>query len=135
MATQTPTIMVIEDDAMLSLMFERLFSASGMNVETAFNGEDAINKSKVIAPPTIILLDLMMPRVDGFKVIETFKQDPIWKNIPIIVFSNLGDIPDQERAIKMGAEEYMIKSQFSPKEVVARIHELVEKHQQQDEAK
>ncbi len=122
------TIMIIEDDAMLTKMFEHLFGVNNYNVVTACDGQDAIEKSKILSPPTIILLDLMMPRVDGFEVLAVFKRDEEWKSVPIVVFSNLGDEPDIGRAIKMGAEEYMIKSQFSPKEVVARISEIIAVH-------
>lgn len=123
-----PTIMIIEDDAMLANMFTRLFEVNGLSVISAYDGQDAIEKSKILQPPTIILLDLMMPRIDGFEVMSVLKKDEKWKIVPIVVFSNLGDEPDMERAIKMGAEEYMIKSQFSPKEVVVRISEIIAKH-------
>lgn len=123
-----PTVLVVEDDDMLVNMFKHMIRGNGMNIETSPDGTDAIHKMKLIPPPTVILLDLMMPNIDGFQVIEAFKAHWSWKNIPIVVFSNLSDPESRERALKLGAEEYMVKSECNPDDVIARIQEVIQRH-------
>lgn len=129
-ATTKQTIMIVEDDALLRGLFEPLFLAKGMDVVLAIDGQDALDKSKITPPPSLVILDLMMPRVDGFAVLEAFKKNDTWKNIPVVIFTNFGNPDDRVRAMELGADAYIIKSAVSLGELIAMVEEIIAKHQQ-----
>lgn len=99
--------------------------AEGCTVDTAMNGEEAMGRIKK-ERPNLILLDLLMPKRDGFYVLEEVKKNPEWKLIPVIVLSNLGGDVEIKRALEMGANDYFVKSQHPIEEVIAKIKEYLE---------
>ncbi len=126
------TIMIVEDDELLRSLFAPLFVQKGMEVVLADDGQDAIEKSRLIPPPTLVILDLMMPHVDGFGVLTAFKQDPLWKDVPVVIFTNLGDESDRAKAKELGADEYIIKSAVSLGELVESVDGVIAKHKKSD---
>jgi DNA-binding response OmpR family regulator len=115
-----------EDDPLMSRMYERAFKASGYNLVLAPDGEDAIAKlEKIEIVPTAILLDVMMPKKNGFDVLRQIKQNEKLKKIPIIMLTNLAGEADAEKALSLGAVLYLIKSQYDPKEVVDKVKEII----------
>src|SRR5262245_5713470 len=95
-------VLIVEDDQFLVIAYRKKLSLNGYEVDVARDGEEA----KVVlqtSVPDIILLDLVMPREDGFQLLTELKQNQAWKNIPVIVASNLGERPDIERAKALGA--------------------------------
>ena len=119
-------ILIVEDDPLMARMYEKAFKLNGYEVQMAFDGEDGLNKLRAADPkPTIVLLDIMMPKVSGFEVLKTVKQDAVLKGIPIIALTNLAGKEDAEKALELGAVAYLVKSQYDPKQVVDKVKEIV----------
>lgn len=116
-------ILLIEDDEIMVSLLEKKISSDGYEVSVARDGEEGLEKIKTFAPD-LILLDMVMPKKDGLEVMETIQKDISAKNIPIIVISNSGQPVDIERTKKLGAKDWLIKTEFDPKEVV----ETIKKH-------
>lgn len=113
-------IFIIEDEQSLrEILTERLKDA-GFEIEVALDGAEALEKLKTITPD-VILLDIILPKVDGFTVLEKIKEDLRIREIPVIVLSNLGQDTDIKRALDMGAADYFIKAQHSLLEVVELV--------------
>lgn len=110
-------ILIAEDDLFLQRMYTAKFIKEGLDVVTASDGEKAmaIIKSE---PIDLVFLDIIMPKKDGFAVLEEIKADPKLKNIPVVLLTNLGEAEDIKRGRKLGANDYMIKAHFLPSEVI-----------------
>ena len=93
---------------------------AGFDVDTATDGIEALKKAKN-AHHDLIILDLVMPLKNGFEVLEELRNDQTFKETPIIVISNLGQETDIEKAMQLGATDYLVKNQFSMRQVVERI--------------
>ncbi|MEK7188914.1 MAG: response regulator [Patescibacteria group bacterium] len=117
MANQ-PTVLLAEDDAFLRRMYATKFEQSGIPVLLAEDGKQALALARK-HKPKLALVDILMPRVDGFEVLAEMKKDPELKNIPVVLLTNLSEVEDVSRAKKLGASEYLIKSHFLPSEVIA----------------
>jgi len=117
------TALVVEDDNFLIKAYEAHLAKAGFHVRTALDGVEAVESLKKVMPD-IILLDLVMPRMDGFDVLEEMQKKSEWKKIPIVVVSNLGQESDRDRSLKLGAVEYIVKSDFSLQQTV----DLISKH-------
>lgn len=119
-------IFLIEDDPLMVRMYERAFKLSGYEVEMAFDGEEAIAKLETMKlKPTLVLLDIMMPKMSGFEVLRHIKSKPDLKSIPVVVLTNLAGKEDAEKALELGAVLYLVKSQYDPKEVLGKIKEII----------
>ncbi len=116
-----------EDDPLMSRMYERAFRLGGHELTMAHDGEEAIDLlQKMEEKPTVILLDIMMPKTNGFDVLRKVKEDEKLKNIPVIMLTNLAGDSDAEKALSLGAVLYLIKSQYDPKEIVAKVREIID---------
>lgn len=118
-------ILIVEDEDFLVKALEDNLSSEGYGVEVAKNGEEAIEKIKK-NKPDLILLDILMPKSDGFYVLDKVDSNPEWKLIPVIVLSNLGEDMIIKRALEMGADDYFIKSQHPIQEVVEKVKDYLE---------
>ena len=114
-------VLVVEDDQFLANAYRIKFEKANLEVKISMDGEEALEVIKTFKPD-VILLDLVMPKMDGFAVLEKLKSDEITKDIKVVVASNLGQNEDVARAIKLGASGYVIKSDMS----IADILKLVE---------
>ncbi len=114
------SILVAEDDRFLANAYRVKFGKVGIEVKIAVDGEEALTLLKEFQPD-LILLDLMMPKKDGFYVLEKLAEDAKWKTIPVIVASNLGQSEDITRAKDLGARDYFIKADSSLEQVVEKI--------------
>lgn len=120
-------VLIAEDDPLISRMYERVFTFEGFEVVMARDGQEGIEKLKQMdPPPTMILLDIMMPRMSGIDVLREIKASPKTKNIPVVVLTNLSGSQDAEKAITMGAVKFLVKSAVKPKEIVREIREILE---------
>ncbi len=119
-----PRVLVVEDDSFLAGMYLTKFGLEGFNVELASDGKDGVRKSKEWKPD-IILLDVVLPVMDGFSVLEAVRNDPDTKGIPVILLTNLGQKGDVERGMNLGATDYMIKAHFMPSEVIDKVKQLL----------
>jgi len=113
-------ILLIEDDKVLSGLLEKRLRAEGFEVFLAFKGDDGLKMAKKIKPD-LLLLDIVMPAMDGFEVMEAIKKDEDLVRIPIIIVSNSGQPVEIEKAQKLGARDWLIKAEFDPKEVVDKV--------------
>lgn len=118
-------ILIVEDEEFLVTALKDNLDAEGYTVDRAMNGEEAMERIKK-QKLNLILLDLLMPKKDGFYVLGEVKKNPEWKLIPIIVLSNLGGDAEIKRALEMGANDYFVKSQHPIEEVIEKIKEYLE---------
>jgi len=117
-------VLIIEDDQLIQRMYVKMFTFEKFDVETASDGEEGLEKARTVKP-TIILLDVMMPKLNGMQVLEKLKADPETKSIPVIMLSNLAGDNDIETALSKGAVKYIIKSEHDPKEIADMIKEII----------
>ncbi|MEK7680551.1 MAG: response regulator [Patescibacteria group bacterium] len=119
-------VLIVEDDVFLAEIYQKKFEMEGFKVSVANNGEKGladIQKKK----PDIVLLDILLPKLDGFAVLEEVKKDPTIQNIPIILLTNLGQKDDVQRGLDEGAVDYLIKTHFKPSEVVDKVRKILRK--------
>ncbi|MEK7581901.1 MAG: response regulator [Patescibacteria group bacterium] len=120
-------IFMAEDDPLMGRMYERAFRASGYELEIALDGEEAISKlEKMESAPTIMLLDVMMPKINGFDVLRKVKQNEKLKSVPVVMLTNLAGQADAEKALSLGAVLYLVKSQYDPKEILNKVKEIID---------
>lgn len=117
-------ILITEDDPLMSRMYQKIFAFEGYEVEMAANGQECIEKARDIKP-TLILLDVMMPIMNGLTALEKLKSDPVTKAIPVVMLTNLAGQQDAESALAKGAVKYIIKSEHDPKEVADMVKEIL----------
>jgi CheY-like chemotaxis protein len=117
-------VLIVEDDPLISRMYQKIFTFENFDVEVAANGEEALSKVSVFNP-ALILLDVMMPKMNGLQVLEKLKDDNQTKNIPVVMLTNLAGQQDAETAIAKGAVKYIIKSEYEPKQVVEMVKEVL----------
>lgn len=113
-------VLIIEDDDHISKVYEIKLGKENIDIVIARDGEEGINMV-VSEKPDLVLLDLMIPIKDGFIVLEEVKKTPFGKNVPIVVISNLGQQGDIEKAMKLGAADYLIKVNLSIQEVIDKV--------------
>ncbi|MCD6270495.1 response regulator [bacterium] len=119
-----PKILLVEDDDFLRELIVKKLNQENYEVSEAVDGEEAVKKVKEIVPD-LVLLDLILPGMDGFKVLSQIKEDSALTHIPVIILSNLGQREDVEKALKLGAADYMIKAHFTPNEIIKKIKNLI----------
>lgn len=118
-------ILLIEDDILLSRMYQKIFEFDKFDVTVVSNGQDGLEQARAIKP-TIILLDIMMPKMNGLQVLDELKADPNTKRIPVAVLTNLAGTHDADNALAKGAAKYIIKSDFTPWQVADMVKEIIE---------
>ncbi|MFC1721914.1 response regulator transcription factor [Patescibacteria group bacterium] len=117
-------ILLAEDDQDLQEMYETKFTMEGFEVIKAENGVEALNKVD-LEKPHIILLDIVMPEMDGFQALRDLRANPKTKEIPVLLLTNLGQEGDIKKGIELGAADYLIKANFTPNEVVAKVKKIL----------
>ena len=117
-------ILIIEDDPLMSRLYQKAFTFEGYQVVAAFDGEEGWEKMKQ-ENPNIILLDIMMPKMNGLEFLQKIKKDPDYKKIPVVCLTNLAGQQDAEKALFLGAVKYIVKSEYEPKQVVNMIKEIL----------
>ena len=127
MNTNPRLICLVEDDPLIIRLYERLFSLNNYQLKLAKDGEEAITMLSGLTEelPALVLLDIMMPKLSGYDVLKFMKEHEVLMNIPVIMLSNLASKDDQSRALEMGATMYLVKSQHTPKELLAKIQEFL----------
>ena len=124
MAEEKIKILLIEDDRFLSEMYATKLTESGFIVETAFNGEEGLAKAENIKPK-LVLLDIVLPKKDGFEVLAALKEKGFLKDMKIIALTNLGQKEEVEKGMSLGASDYIIKAHFTPTEVAAKVKKIL----------
>lgn len=113
-------ILIVEDEAFLARALQDNLRAMGYASSVVFDGEEALERIKT-ERPDLILLDLLLPKRDGFFVLARLKESSELAKIPVVILSNLGGDADIKRALDMGADDYLVKSQHSIDEVLDKI--------------
>jgi CheY-like chemotaxis protein len=115
-------ILLVEDEEIMIDLLQRKLTKEGYEVFVARDGEEGLKKMKEMDPkPDLILLDIIMPKMGGFEVMEEMAKDGSLKKIPVIVISNSGQPVELDRAKKLGAKDWLIKTEFDPKEVLEKV--------------
>lgn len=117
-------ILIVEDDPLMLRMYQKIFSFEGYEVVTAIDGEEGLQKARQ-ENPTLILLDIMMPKMNGLQVLEELKSDPSTSKIPMVMLTNLAGTQDAETALSKGAVKYIIKSEYEPRQVADMVKEVL----------
>lgn len=120
------SILLVEDDSFISGMYQTKLSGLGYNVELQEDGEAAWNRLQQDPLPDLVLLDVVLPKKDGFEILEDIRKEDRMKSLPVILLTNLGQKPDIERGMKLGADDYIIKAHYTPSEVVEKIKKVLE---------
>ena len=113
-------ILLVEDEEMLANMYEVKFKNEGFDLIKALDGAQGLEMAKS-TQPNFILLDIIMPKIDGFSVLKSLKEEESTKDIPVMMLTNLGQDEDIERGRQMGAVGYLVKANITPAEVVEAV--------------
>ncbi len=119
-------ILIIEDEAFLSEMYQTKFQSLHYQVSSADNGQDGLSmmhKDK----PDIVLLDIIMPVMDGYTVLREIRKDPQLKDTLVVIFSNLGQEEEITKGLQLGADDYLVKSNLTPTELVGKVEKVLAK--------
>ena len=117
-------ILLIEEDTFLANMYRTKFEAEGFKISISENGEIGLTDAKK-KNPDLILLDILLQKKDGFTVLEELKAQAATKNIPVILFTNLGQKDDVEKGLELGAVDYLIKAHVKPSETVSKVKKVL----------
>jgi len=119
-------ILIVEDDKFLRELIAKKLIKEGFDVEEAIDGEEGLRKAREVLPD-LILLDLILPGIDGFEVLKTLKDDPKLSLIPVVILSNLGQRDEVEKGLSLGAVDFLIKAHFTPEEIIEKIKTVLAK--------
>ena len=117
-------VLIVEDEEVLAKVFQEKLEKSGYEVKVAGDGDAALAQAATFKPD-VIVLDLLLPKKNGFEVLEILKKDQALKMIPVIVVSNLGEDSDIKRALTLGAADYYVKSEHPINEIVEKIKNVL----------
>lgn len=119
-------IFIAEDDTMVLEIYERVFAAHGYRTVAAHDGQESLDMLAALTEkPTLILLDIMMPKVSGFEVLKFIKTKPELRDIPVMFVTNLSAPEDIKQGLEMGADKYLVKSEYDPQQIVNVINDLI----------
>ena len=124
MENTKPKVLIVDDDKFLLNMYSIKFSKNNFEVNSAVSGEEMLNKIKGGYIPDIILLDIVMPGMDGFEILDNLKKNSIAPNALIIMLTNQGQLSDIEKAKSFGIAGYIIKATTIPSEVVTEVERI-----------
>jgi len=120
-------ILMVDDDKMLTDMYKERLELAGYQVEVSRNGEEGLAKIHQMKPDAV-LLDIMMPKVNGYDALASIKSDPATKDIPVIILSALMRDINKSKAIEAGADDYIIKSEVMPADVIVKVEAVLRKY-------
>jgi CheY-like chemotaxis protein len=121
-------IMIVDDDSFLLDMYAMRFSQAEFVVTTATSATDALDTLRGGYVPDVMLLDVVMPSIDGFELLETINKEKLIPETIKIYLSNLGQPQDIERGKSLGAASYIVKANSTPSEVLAQVNEVIQHH-------
>jgi DNA-binding response OmpR family regulator len=118
------TILVAEDDKLISNSLCEALKAEGFNAVPAYDGEEAVAKCKEAAP-NLLLLDIMMPKLDGISVLWELKANPATASVPVVVLTNIGDVETISKIVEAGAVDYLLKSDQSVDDIIQKVKDVL----------
>ena len=119
-----PTVLVVEDDTPLLQAYELMFEKAGAKIRIAHDGPEAVAMLEG-EPPAVVLLDILLPGMNGLDVLESMRRNERWKDVPVIVLSNLGQAQDIERSRELGVKYFIVKANTKLSEVIERVKEFL----------
>ncbi|MBU6370560.1 MAG: response regulator [Patescibacteria group bacterium] len=123
------TIFMAEDDPLMVSIYSQIFKLDNFDFAMAADGQEAVEKLAAMpVKPDLAVLDVMMPRKDGFEVLKFMKADATLKNIPVIILTNLSSQEDLKKGLDLGADACLVKSQNSPEDIAAKAREVYGKY-------
>jgi len=117
-------ILLVEDEELMIDLLQRKLTKEGYEISVAKNGEEGLEAMKKVRPD-LVLLDIIMPKMGGFEVMEEMQRDKTLAKIPVIVISNSGQPVELDKAQKLGAKDWLIKTEFDPQEVVDKVKKQI----------
>lgn len=117
-------ILVAEDDKLISNSLCDALKAAGFEPTAAYDGEEAVAKAKELIPD-LVLLDIMMPKLDGISVLWELKADPATAHVPVVVSTNIGDVETISKIIEAGAVDYLLKSDQSVDDIIQKVKDVL----------
>lgn len=119
-------ILVVEDEKLLGEMYRDKFTEAGFDVEWLNSAEEAIEylEKKI---PDLVLLDILLPRENGLSVLRRIKENPKLAKLPVIAFSNFDDKEIKMEALKLGVKDYLLKTDYTPNQIIEKIREYIKK--------
>ncbi len=126
MEQEKANILLVEDDSFISGMYQTKLSMLGYKVRVCADGESGWAELKK-ERPDLLLLDIVLPKKDGFEILSDVRKDPELKDLTVILLTNLGQKPDVQKGLELGADDYIIKAHFTPTEVVEKIEKMLAK--------
>ncbi len=117
-------IIILEDDATIRRLYRTMFLKAGFDVRAYADAIDIVMKTKAFHPD-VVLTDLLMPKIDGYEAIRLLRAEESLHDLPIVVISNLGDYVSQQKSAYLGATDFVVKSNFTPSALTARIRDVV----------
>lgn len=124
--SQATKILIVEDDTFLAGMYVTKLGLEHFKTELAVDGKAGVDKAKKFKPD-LILLDVLLPKMNGFDVLKELKRDPATEAIPVVLLTNLGQKSDVLKGLEAGAADYLIKAHFMPSEVVEKIKHILQR--------
>jgi DNA-binding response OmpR family regulator len=121
-----PKIILAEDDKLISASLVQGFTDAGFDATPAYNGEEAVAKAKEIKPD-IMVLDIMMPKLDGIGVLWELKADPELEKTPVVMLTNMSDAETVSKIMEAGCTDYLLKSDQSISQVVEKVQEVLDR--------
>lgn len=119
-------ILFIEDETSLQKTLSSALESAGYEIVSAYDGEKGLELAKQ-SQPDLILLDLILPKMNGFDVLNELKKDRQTKDVPVIVLTNLESVEDVEKVIGLGATTYLVKANYDLDDIVGKIGEVLKK--------
>lgn len=117
-------VLLVEDDQFLRKMYSKKLQVAGFETEVAGDGEEGLAKMKSFKP-NLVLMDVMMPKLNGLEATSKAKADPDIKDIPILVLTNLSSSEDAQTAVKRGAVGYLVKSEYTPSQIIEKVKNII----------
>ena len=117
-------ILLVEDEEIMLTLLQRKLAKEGYQISVARDGEEGLRLMKE-SKPNLVLLDIVMPKLDGFEVLEKMKGDKELNKIPVIIISNSGQPVELDRAKALGVKDWLIKTEFDPNEVIEKVKKQI----------
>ncbi len=119
----TKSILIVDDETNIVISLEYVMKNAGFNVAVAYDGEEALEKVKENVPD-LVILDVMMPKLDGFEVCKKIRENPAWKSVSIVMLTAKGRDSEREKGLSFGADDYLTKP-FSTRDILQRVKEIL----------
>ncbi len=127
MAEKQSLVFIVDDDEFILDVYSVKFREKGYKVENASSGVEALEKIKQGLVPDVMLLDVVMPKMDGFELLKKIREEKLIPNSLIIILTNLGQKEDVQKGLDLKADDYIVKAYFTPSDIAKKVEELLSK--------